>query len=404
MKIIYLHQYFNTPEMSGGTRSYEMARRLVEWGHEVHIITSWRDSHASSNWFHTQEHGVNVYWLPVPYSNSMNFWQRIWAFFKFAIGVIPCAIKIGGDVVFATSTPLTIALPGAVVSQYLKVPMVFEVRDLWPEVPIAMGFLRNPIAIAAARWLERFAYRRAARVVALSDGMADGIVATGYPREWISVIPNGSDLELFAHNTEAGCRFRSAHPELGSGPIILYPGTLGKVNRVSYLAHLAHNVLAYRPDLKFVVIGGGAEEVQTRCMAEKLGVLGVNYFQYPPVAKRELVDAFSAASVIISLCVDEPALRANSANKFFDGLASGTPVAINYLGWQAKLLQESKAGVVLPSDPGRACEVLLNFMGSSDVMEASGQQARILAENRFARDILARNLESVLKSVVANSV
>jgi len=383
--------------MSGGTRSYEMARRLVEWGHEVHVVTSWRENKSSLNWFQTNEDGINVHWLPVSYSNSMNFWQRLWAFFKFAIGVIPRAIKIGGDVVFATSTPLTIALPGAAVSCLLKVPMVFEVRDLWPEVPIAMGFLRNPIAIAAARWLERFAYRQSTWVVALSDGMADGVVATGYPSDRVSVIPNGSDLELFAHNTDGGRRFRRDHPELGNGPIILYPGTLGKVNRVSYLVHLARGVIAHRPDIKFVVIGSGAEAEQTKITAEELGVLGKNYFQYSPVAKRELVDAFSAASVIISLCVDEPALRANSANKFFDGLASGTAVAINYLGWQAELLQESGAGLVLPSDPGRATKIFLDFVGSPEAMAAAGKKARVLAENYFARDILARRLETVLR-------
>ena len=400
MKIIYIHQYFNTPEMSGSTRSYEMARRLVKWGHEVHIVTSWRDAHSSSNWFKTIEDGICVHWLPIPYSNSMNFFQRIWAFLKFAIGVIPRAINIGGDVVFATSTPLTIAIPGTVVSSYLKVPMVFEVRDLWPEVPVAMGFLRNPIAIAAARWLERFAYRRSAWVVALSEGMADGVVAAGHPRDKISVIPNASDLDLFAHNDAAERKFRDAHPELGNGPIVLYPGTLGKINRVSYLVHLACGVMAHRPDIRFVVIGGGAEAEGTKSLAQKLGVLGVNYFQYPPVPKRELVDAFSAASVVISLCIDAPSLRANSANKFFDGLASGTAVAINYQGWQAEILGEYGAGIVLSSDPNLSVKIFVDFMNSPDKVFASGQRARIIAKKLFDRDMLAHKLERVLNNAV----
>src|SRR5690625_3260213 len=155
MKIIYLHQYFNTPEMSGGTRSYEMARRLVTAGHEVHMITSWRDpDRADENWFETVEAGVNVHWLPVPYSNHMSYGERIKAFSRFAHQAGTKAKELQGDVIFATSTPLTIAIPAISASKKHKVPMVFEVRDLWPELPIAIGALNNPILKWAAKRLE----------------------------------------------------------------------------------------------------------------------------------------------------------------------------------------------------------------------------------------------------------
>jgi UDP-N-acetylglucosamine:LPS N-acetylglucosamine transferase len=143
MKIIYLHQYFNTPTMVGSTRSYEMARRLVAYGHEVHMITSWREDDGRKNWFKTEENGINVHWLPVPYSNEMGFYERIKAFVKFALGSAKKAIELKGDIVFATSTPLTIAVPGIIASKINRIPMVFEVRDLWPEVPVALGILRG---------------------------------------------------------------------------------------------------------------------------------------------------------------------------------------------------------------------------------------------------------------------
>ncbi|XKF14805.1 hypothetical protein LL947_09945 [Halomonas sp. BLK-85] len=86
MKIIYLHQYFNTPEISGGTRSYEMARRMVSSGHEVHMVTSYREQGESRRgWFKTEESGIHVHWYPVPYSNHMGFAQRLKAFFAFAL-------------------------------------------------------------------------------------------------------------------------------------------------------------------------------------------------------------------------------------------------------------------------------------------------------------------------------
>lgn len=113
MKIIYLHQYFVTPEMSGGTRSYEIARRLVDWGHEVHMITSDRNNNADRKvWKTTKEAGINVHWYPVPYSNKMSFSKRIKAFMKFARASALKASSLEANIVFATSTPLTIALPG----------------------------------------------------------------------------------------------------------------------------------------------------------------------------------------------------------------------------------------------------------------------------------------------------
>lgn len=389
--------------MSGGTRSYEMARRLVEWGHEVHVVTSWRKPTPHTGWFDDNIDGIHVHWLPVPYDNAMGFWLRLKAFFWFSVRAGQRATKLGGDIVFATSTPLTIALPGALAAWRLKVPMVFEVRDLWPDVPIAMGYLRNPITRKAAQWLERFAYARSSRVVALSDGMADGVVRAGYPREQVAVIPNSSDLALFARNNEGSKRFREAYPELGSGPVVLYPGTLGKANGVGYLAHLAHAVLPLRPDVRFVVFGEGAERALIEDTARSLGVLGKNYFLYAPLPKRELVDAFSAASVVVSLFIDEPALRANSANKFFDALASGTAVAINYQGWQKELLEETGAGIVLGPDPSAAAAPLRALLDAPQRLADCGSRARQLAEERFDRDKLARQLERVFLDAVGES-
>ena len=181
MKIIYLHQYFNTPEMSGGTRSYEMARRFVSAGHEVHMITSSREKHNNaSGWVKEIIDGIHVYWLAVPYSNKMSFKVRVMAFLKFAVASGAKAYRVGGDVIFATSTPLTIALPAVYAAKRLRKPMVFEVRDIWPELPIAVGALKNPFLKKAAKWLEKFAYKNAAHVVALSSGMADGVIKSRY--------------------------------------------------------------------------------------------------------------------------------------------------------------------------------------------------------------------------------
>ena len=402
MRIVYLHQYFNSPSRPGPSRSYEMARRLVRYGHEVHMVTTSRDlDGAVGGWFDTEEDGIHVHWLRVPYSNSMSYARRIRAFATFAVRSARKAASLGGDIVLATSTPLTIALPAAYAARRLKAPMVFEIRDLWPELPIAIGALRGPLPIAAARWLERFAYRNAAEVIALSPGMRDGVVATGYPPDHVHVIPNSADFDKFSPTADAVSAFRSRFPWLGERPLVLYAGTIGRINGVDYLAEVAAKALAIDDTIRFVVIGEGGDERRVRERAAALGVLERNFFILPPMPKREIGAAFAAADIALSLFVDLPAMWANSANKFFDGLASGTPVAINYLGWQAEYLEQRDAGLVLPAtDHQAASRMLVERLHDSAWLVGAGARAQQLARDTFDRETLARQFEAVLRRAV----
>jgi len=403
MRILYLHQYFNLPSDPGGTRSYEMARRLVEAGHDVFMITTDRFGRCpGKGWQITKESGIDVHWLPLPYDNRMSYPLRIKVFFQFAIKAGICAALIPADVVFATSTPLTIAIPGVFSAKFQRIPMVFEVRDLWPELPIALGVLKG-IMIPPARWLERFAYRNAEKVVALSPTMKEGVVRAGCADERVSVIPNSSDVELFGVSKEACVEFRASHEWLQNRSLVLYGGTLGMINGVSWLAEMAAEVMKIDPTVRFLVVGDGAERERVRHTAERLGVLWNNFFMMDPVPKREMPAILSAASVAISLFIDLPEMWANSANKFFDAIAAGRPVAINYAGWQAELLWETGAGLVLPVGdiPGSA-RMLIDFLADPDRVNKASRAARKLAETHFNRDHLARKLEYVLQEAVAD--
>lgn len=386
--------------MVGITRSYEMARRLVSQGHKVHMVTSYRDLGALKikGWYETEEAGIQVHWLPVPYSNHMSYPERIKAFLKFASGAARKAASLDGDIIFATSTPLTIALPAVYAAKRKRVPMVFEVRDLWPEVPIAMGALKGRSAITSARWLEHFAYKNSVQIVALSPGMRDGIIKTGYPAERVHVIPNGADLELFGVPSEVGMAFRKKHLWLQDRPLVVYTGTLGRVNGVSYLVKLAAATKACAPEVRFLAVGTGVEEDKVRNLAEQLAVLDDNFFMIDSVPKTEVPAILSAADLATSLVIDLKELWANSANKFFDGLAAGTPFAVNHGGWQADMLQETGAGIVLDAhDIDRAKDTLLQALQDKAWLESAGRKARQLAEERFARDKLAKELEDILK-------
>lgn len=398
MRVTYIHQYFNTPRMSGSTRSYEMARRLVAMGHEVNMITSWRDAGGGQDWFRTEEDGVHVHWLPVAYSNNFSYRNRIHAFFQFAWGAARKAAVTPTDVVFASSTPLTVAFPGAYAAWKWSVPMVFEVRDLWPELPIAVGALRNPVAKCLARRLEHFAYDRSDAIVALSPGMRDGVVAAGYPRDRVSVIPNGADIDEFHPDAEARVAFRRKHGIPQDSILVVYAGTFGLINGVGYLVRLAE-ALIDEPRVRFLMVGSGREFGAVKALAQQTGCLGRNVLILGAIPKAEMPVVLAAADIAVSTVIPLPALDANCANKVFDGLAAGCCVAINHGGWQADLLQASGAGFQLSTSIREAARQLGGWIADRERLSDAQRRARKLAEDRFARDRLAAQLEGVLFSV-----
>ncbi|HWB77050.1 MAG TPA: glycosyltransferase family 4 protein [Nannocystaceae bacterium] len=400
MRILYLHQYFVSPDAAGGTRSYELARRMVARGHEVTLVTSnammpkqWRDLDRVTE---TEMDGIRLVVLPVKYANQMSYKARMVAFARFAAMATREAVQRKADVVFATSTPLTIAVPGLAASLGQKIPMVFEVRDLWPELPIAMGALKNPLMRVAARGLEWLAYHGSARVVALSPGMADGVAARGIPREHIHVIPNACDVAAFA-NADAQAEGVRARLGLPQGPLVLYAGTFGAINDVPWLVDVAAAAKASGSPLSFAFVGDGAGKAELLARAQSRGVLGDRVHVLPPVPKREMPGLLGCATIATSLFMPLPEMQANSANKFFDALAAGKPLAINYGGWHAELLGTSGAGIAMPHrDPAHSAAMLHAFAHDELALARARTAAHALATTRFDRDRLASALEQVL--------
>jgi hypothetical protein len=136
------------------------------------MATSWREPDDSSVWFTSDEAGIQMHWLPVPYSKHMSDNQCIARFFQFALGTVRKASSLPAEVVFAATTPSTIEITCVHSARRQKVPVVFEMRDLWPELPVAKGELRNPVKRLAAQRLEQFAYQSSAEIVTLLLGMA----------------------------------------------------------------------------------------------------------------------------------------------------------------------------------------------------------------------------------------
>ncbi|OOE43959.1 glycosyltransferase family 4 protein [Salinivibrio kushneri] len=407
MNILYLHQYFATPDSFGGTRSYEMAKRLIDKGHNVTFITTSAfmsekvKSSLSRGWNFLLINGINVHVLHLPYSNKNGYLLRVIKFLIFCVRSSFKSLSIDSDMVFATSTPLTIAIPGVFYSKIKKVPMVFEVRDLWPEIPIAIGAIRNPIIIGIAKKLEAFAYKHAKRIVTLSPGMCQGVVESGVDSSKISIASNSCDTELFDVDSEVGERYKHTLGFLKDRKLVVYTGTFGVINDVRYIVDLAISSLNSSSNICYVAVGDGKEKASVVDYAREAGVLDVNLYFFDSLPKTEIVKILSAADLSLSLFGPVKEMWNNSANKVFDSLASQTPIAINYSGWQAEFIEEYGCGIVLyGKSADQASREIQNFLNDSIRCNRAKKACKYLAYNVYSRDIMADKLENVLKEAL----
>ena len=395
MRIIYLHQYFTTPERVGGIRSYEMARRLVAAGHEVHMITSSNAPTDETDWFETEEAGIHVHWLPVPYSNRQGTLERIRGFLRFAYGSLRKAASLDGDVIFATSTPLTIAIPGLYASWRKKIPLVFEVRDLWPEAPVQMGVLTSKPFIAAAKRLEREAYRRSSHVVALSPGMKAGVVKEGVPPSRVTVIPNASDLDLFQPGLD-GSEFRKAFG-LEDKTVFIYFGTMGPANGLGFVLDSAAELKRRgRNDIAILLHGDGKERDMLEARKRAEGLDNVTFSSWDK-HRDDIARLVASADVAMTIYKNVPVLYTCSPNKMFDSFSAGKPVLTNMPGWLGGLVEKNRAGVFVEPDSTSDFADKAEYLADNpELRREFGENARKLAEADFSRDKLAAKLERIL--------
>ena len=341
--------------------------------------------------------GIEVHWLNVSYNNDMNYARRILAFIQFSILSTFKVLQLRGDIIFATSTPLTIAIP-AILGKWIKrIPMVFEVRDLWPELPIAMGAIKNPILKRLASALENIAYKNSNHVVGLSPGMCEGIQARGIKDEKITLIPNSSDFDRFEIPQSSGMSIRREREWLGNRPLVLYAGTFGRINGISWLADLAGEVKKINPEVRFLALGEGYERKKLEKHADDLNILGKSFFIEGPVPKSQVPLYVSAATICCSLFIPLDEMTKNSANKFYDGLAAGKPILINYTGWHKDLINENDLGLVADNEKiYETAKILVEMINNEDDLKRKGANSSKVAHQQFSRDALAQKLGDIL--------
>jgi glycosyltransferase involved in cell wall biosynthesis len=402
MRVLYLHQHFSLPAGATATRAFAMARALLARGHAVTLAcgryagaTTGLESLAFRGGRRTgRVAGLNLVEFAIPCGNAQGIAARSAAFLAFAAAAAPLALRRSWDVVVASSTPLTVALPALLAARLRGTPFVFEIRDPWPELPRALGGVPRPL-LAAMEPLATAACRRAAAVVALSEGMAETAIARGADPGRVAVVPNGCDLDLFGPQVAPW-----RPPEAASREVLaVYAGAHGRANGLDRLLDAAAWLQARgERRLRLVLAGEGAEKPALVARAAREGLGNVTFLD--PLPKTRLAALLAGSQIGVQCLAPVPAFAEWTApNKLMDYLAAGLPVVSNLPGRAARLLAEGPCGVsVPPGDAAALGAALAALAADPERRRRLGAAARAQAVRRWDRRLLAERFCAVVEA------
>jgi colanic acid biosynthesis glycosyl transferase WcaI len=410
MRVLYLSQNFPPETVACQARAHDMAHHLVLAGHQVTVLTEIPNhpsgiippEYRGKFWQRSMVDGIDVIRVWVKASPQKTFGTRMALYLSYmANAVLAGLVKARGryDVIYATSPTLFVGGAALALSILRRTPMVFEVRDLWPESAVALGELSNPRAIAMASKLEEICYHRAGRVVVVTEGIRQRLEERGYGSKLV-LIPNGANTQMFYPDREAGAATRA---ELGlEGKfLVLYAGIHGIAQGLETALEAAAQ-LSDTPDVHLVFVGDGPKKAELLALRDRLGLENVTMLPERP--RATMPHLLSAADMALVPLKRIELFQRALPSKMFDAWACGCPVLLSIDGEARQVLAQAKGGVfVQPENANQMAQAIRTLRGTPDLLRSYGDNGRHFVEERYSRHRLATQLEELLLEVISGT-
>lgn len=408
MHILIAHQYFLSKKDGGGSRWNQFTKYWGRAGHKITVLagtvnylTGKKLPEYKGKFFVREHESKNVEVLRCHVSKAYNksFFGRFWAYVSFAftatlVGLF-CVRQC--DVIICTSPPLSIGLIGWILSKCKRVPMVFEVRDLWPESAIDTGVLTSKPLIKFAYWLERRSYRAANLINVLTPAFEKTLIEKKNIRpDRISMIPNGADLDIVTPG-ERNNWVREKHG-LSDKFVVTYVGAHGIANHLLQVLETA-KLLNDRPDIVFMLVGDGMQKPMLKKKTAQWGLANVLFVDSVP--KDTIVDYIAASDVCTAVLKKLDTFKTVYPNKLFDYMSAARPVIVAIDGVARKLIEDAKAGIYIePENAKDFANAVLKLKKERQLCHKHGENGLSFVKQNFARDTLADNYMRIITNKV----
>ena len=395
MHVAVFNQYHASPDCPATSRHYTLLAELARH-HRVTLLTTpaWQSQQLTHNYPWVPP-GVELRQANVPYENKMGPARRALAFAQYAAWAVRAGRRLDRpDVVWGISTPLTAAWAAARVARGWQVPWVFEVQDLWPSFPVAMGAVPGKLLQRQLFALEKRLYESAAHVVTLAPDMSRYVAELGIASK-VTTLLNGTDLDLAARATPAAVAALRHAQGLDGQRVVLYAGTFGRANDMPTVVAAAEALVAANPAVTWLFLGHGYYAPLVAAAAARwpgrIRLVGGQ-------PRHAVFGWFALANVAVVSFLGLPVLDTNSPAKLYDALAVGTPVVVTNQGWTKALVEQHGCGWYSPAGDAAALAARLGAaLADPAALAAAGQRGRALALAEFDRVALAARMQEILE-------
>jgi glycosyltransferase involved in cell wall biosynthesis len=403
MHILFLTDNFPPETNAPASRTFEHARRWVAAGHYVTVVTGApnfpsgkiHEGYRNALWSRETIDGIDVVRVWTYITANEGFLKRTLDYVSFMVAAILASPFLPrSDVVVGTSPQFFTPCAALVVSWLRWRPFVFELRDLWPDSIVAVGAMRETAAIRALRKLEYFLYRRATRIVSVTQSFKRVLTGNGIDPEKIAIVPNGVDLEAYVPGPKPEALARRLGVE--GKFVAAYVGTVGMAHGIGTLLD-AVRALKARTYIAFVVVGTGAQQAELAETAKREGLENVIFVG--AVSKAEVRDYWRLCDVAVVLLRDTPLFRHVIPSKMFEAMGMERAIVLGVKGESEEILLASGAGMTIPPENAEALAGAVAALADDRPRcEMLGRKGRSFAAEKFNRETLAMCMLDELKA------
>lgn len=410
MKILLLHQYFLEEDDPGGSRWNEMTKSWLEAGHEVTVIAGMmhcgghekRKEYKGKYFVQKYQGKVLVHRTHVSESYNTGFSGRLWGYFSFMFSSLWAGlfeVKGKHDVIIVTSPPLFVGGSGYLISLFKRIPMVFEIRDLWPESAIDTGVLTNSAVIKLAYAFEKFIYKKAKLINVLTPAFYKTLnEKKNISKDKLIMIPNAADFSLSEEvlNNFDRDSFRKEH-DLENHFVITYVGAHGVANHLDQVLEAGKKL--EDTNALFLLIGQGMEKERLIKKAKEMSVKNVRFLD--PVPKKEVFKYILASEMGASVLKKVDTFKTVYSNKSFDYFSCKKPILMAIDGVSRELVETAKAGTyVEPENTEEYDRIIRGYLSNLERLKVEGENGYNYAKKNFDRSILAENYLHEIKKII----